>query len=122
MAGLKQAKNLLIHCVQPVCLKVKSTRRKHPAATDRYSSTGNPHFTWISWAARSGPRVGGGTWAVSKVALAMFLDEDSKALRAYHAGDRASYIVMHYFRRAIPAWWWPTMIDPIEAGTVCLAP
>jgi hypothetical protein len=46
-----------------------------------------------------GRRVGGGTWAVSRVALAMFLDGDFKALRAYHAGDRTSEIVAAYFAR-----------------------
>jgi hypothetical protein len=29
--------------------------------------------------------------SVSKVALAMFLDGDVKALRAYHAGDRTGW-------------------------------
>jgi hypothetical protein len=50
-----------------------------------------------------GRRVGGGTWSVSKVALAMFLDGDAKALRAYHAGDRTSDLVAHYFERMIAA-------------------
>ena len=35
---------------------------------------------------------------VSRVALAMFLDGDIKALRAYHAGDRESELP--YLRRA----------------------
>jgi hypothetical protein len=30
----------------------------------------------------------------------MFLDGDTEALRAYHAGDRASEIVATYFRAA----------------------
>ena len=47
-----------------------------------------------------GRRIGGGTWSVSKVALAMFLDGDMKALRAYHAGDRTGELVAAYFRRA----------------------
>jgi hypothetical protein len=46
-----------------------------------------------------GRRVGGGTWSVSKVALAMFLDGDAQALRAYHAGDRSSELVTLYFER-----------------------
>jgi hypothetical protein len=46
-----------------------------------------------------GRRVGGGTWSVSKVALAMFLDGDAKALRAYHAGDRSSEMIAPYFER-----------------------
>jgi hypothetical protein len=47
-----------------------------------------------------GRRVGGGTWVVSKVALAMFLDGDEKALSAYHSGDRSSDLVAVYFERA----------------------
>jgi hypothetical protein len=46
-----------------------------------------------------GRRVGGGVWMVSCVALAMFLDGDEKALRAYLAGDRASEQVRRYFER-----------------------
>jgi hypothetical protein len=46
-----------------------------------------------------GRRIGGGLW-VSKVALAMHLDGDRKALRAYHAGDRTSDLVATYFERA----------------------
>jgi hypothetical protein len=33
-------------------------------------------------------RVGGGTWVVSKVAFAMFLDGEMVALAAYKRGDR----------------------------------
>jgi hypothetical protein len=47
-----------------------------------------------------GRRIDGGTWSVSNVALAMFLDGDLRALRAYHAGDRTSELVVSYFRRA----------------------
>jgi hypothetical protein len=46
-----------------------------------------------------GRRVGGGTWMVSKVALAMFLDGDLRALRAYHAGELTSELVAAYFKR-----------------------
>jgi hypothetical protein len=48
-----------------------------------------------------GRRVGGGPWMVSKVTLAMFLDGDVKALRAYHAGDRSSELVASYFQRLV---------------------
>jgi hypothetical protein len=41
----------------------------------------------------------GGQWRVSKVALAMFLDSDREALRAYLSGDRASEVVTSYFDR-----------------------
>jgi hypothetical protein len=47
-----------------------------------------------------GRRIGGGKWSVSKVALTMFLDGNTKALRAYHAGDRSSDLVESYFERA----------------------
>jgi hypothetical protein len=47
-----------------------------------------------------GRRVAGGPWMVSRVALAMFLDDDARALRAYLAGDRESGLVAPYFRRA----------------------
>lgn len=43
----------------------------------------------------------GGTWLVSKVALAMHLESDPEALGAYLAGDRQSEIVMRYFRRLV---------------------
>ena len=46
-----------------------------------------------------GRRVGGGTWVVSKVALAMFLDGDDRALRAYHSGDYTGELVANYFER-----------------------
>ena len=49
--------------------------------------TGKKVGTIRNWCVQHhlGRRVGGGTWVVSKVALAMFLDGDLKALRAYHA-------------------------------------
>jgi hypothetical protein len=46
-----------------------------------------------------GRRVGGGVWVVSKVALAMHLDGDDKALAAYLSGDRSSQPVRLYFDR-----------------------
>ena len=46
-----------------------------------------------------GRRVGNGTWVVSRVALAMFLDNDMIALGAYQAGDRTSPLVCGYFKR-----------------------
>jgi hypothetical protein len=46
-----------------------------------------------------GRRVGGGTWQVSQVALAMFLDDDKVALCSYLSGDRSSPAVSAYFRR-----------------------
>lgn len=44
-----------------------------------------------------GRHVAGGPWLVSRVALAMFLNDDAAALRAYLAGDRAGQAVAPYF-------------------------
>jgi hypothetical protein len=65
--------------------------------------TGKKVGTIRNWCVQHhlGRRVGGGTWVVSKVALAMFLDGDVKALRAYHAGDRSSELVASYFQRLV---------------------
>jgi helix-turn-helix protein len=50
------------------------------------------------WCARLdiGRRIGG-QWAVSRVALAMFLDGDREALAAYLRGDRTSPMIAEYF-------------------------
>ncbi|MBB2964329.1 hypothetical protein [Methylobacterium sp. R2-1] len=44
-----------------------------------------------------GRRVAGGPWMVSRVALAMHLNDDAPALRIYLAGDRTSPAVGAYF-------------------------
>ena len=61
---------------------------------------GKSESTMHAWCQQHGlgRRVGGGTWSVSKVALAMFLDGDLNALRAYHAGDRTGELVTRYLR------------------------
>ena len=41
----------------------------------------------------------GGRWAVSKVAMAMWLDGNKEALAAYLAGDRSSPTITEYFYR-----------------------
>ena len=47
-----------------------------------------------------GRRVAGGTWAVSRVALAMLLEDDMDALAAYRDGAQAQYEpVASYYRR-----------------------
>ena len=46
-----------------------------------------------------GRRVGGGSWLVSKVALAAFLDGDKQALNFYLRGDRTSPAVVKYYER-----------------------
>lgn len=62
---------------------------------------GNSESTLRAWCEGHGlgRRIGGGTWSVSKVALAMFLDGDARALQAYHSGDRTSERVAGYFER-----------------------
>lgn len=45
-----------------------------------------------------GRHVAGGPWLVSRVALAMFLNDDASALRAYLAGDRSGPLVAAYFQ------------------------
>ncbi|MCJ2084314.1 helix-turn-helix domain-containing protein [Methylobacterium sp. J-090] len=44
-----------------------------------------------------GRRIAGGPWLVSRVALAMFLNDDAPSLRSYLAGDRHSPEVAAYF-------------------------
>ncbi|SHK62039.1 hypothetical protein SAMN05444321_0071 [Bradyrhizobium lablabi] len=63
---------------------------------------GKSESTMRAWVEEHGlgRRIGGGTWSVSRVALAMFLDGDDRALRAYHAGDRSSEIVMGCYERS----------------------
>jgi hypothetical protein len=63
---------------------------------------GKSESTMRAWVEEHGlgRRIGGGTWSVSRVALAMFLDGQERALRAYHAGDRVTDLVAGYFARA----------------------
>jgi hypothetical protein len=65
---------------------------------------GKSESTMRAWVEEQGlgRRIGGGTWSISRVALAMFLDGDDRALRAYHAGDRGSSLVGSYFERFRP--------------------
>jgi hypothetical protein len=62
--------------------------------------SGRTKVTMRTWAAlyHLGRPVGG-RWMISRVALAMYLDGDRKALLAYVAGDRECDEVAAYFRR-----------------------
>jgi hypothetical protein len=61
---------------------------------------GRTVVTMRAWAAiHDLGRMVGGRWAVSRVALAMHLDNDRKALQAYLDGDRHSPGVISYFER-----------------------
>jgi len=77
-------------------------RREAIALRQAAQVAGRSESTLRSWCQTHyiGRRVAGGPWMVSRVALAMFLDDDARALRAYLAGDRASELVVSYFRRA----------------------
>ena len=62
---------------------------------------GKSESTVRGWCVRRGlgRRVGNGVWVVSKVALAMYLDDDHNALASYLAGDRSNHRVKMYFER-----------------------
>jgi hypothetical protein len=60
---------------------------------------GRSESTVRSWCQNHGigRRIVGGHWQVSNAALQMLLDDNKKALCAYHKGDRASPLVAPYF-------------------------
>jgi hypothetical protein len=62
---------------------------------------GKSESTVRSWCVSRGigRRVVDGHWQVSRVALQMLLDGNTKALCAYHQGDRTSPSVAAYFNR-----------------------
>jgi len=61
---------------------------------------GKSSRTIREWCLRYGiGRKIGGEWAISKVALAMHLDGNWAALKAYHSGDRTSPLVTGFFER-----------------------
>jgi hypothetical protein len=87
-----------------VCLTlIPFDKREGVTLTEAAGVAGKSPSTIRNWCVQHdlGRRVGGGTWVVSKVALAMFLDGDTRALRAYHAGDRSSELVASYFQRLV---------------------
>jgi hypothetical protein len=87
-----------------VCLTlIPFNKREGMTLTEAAGVAGKSPGTIRNWCVQHdlGRRVGGGTWVVSKVALAMFLDGDTRALRAYHAGDRSSELVASYFQRLV---------------------
>jgi hypothetical protein len=104
------ATNLALSTVTPLCevfldeRKILSPfdRRECISLKEATNVAGKSESTMRGWCDEHGlgRRIGGGTWSVSKVALAMFLDGDTKALRAYHAGNRTGELVAAYFRRA----------------------
>jgi hypothetical protein len=75
-------------------------RREMCTVAEAALTAGRSVRTIREWCTRLdiGRRIGG-QWAVSRVALAMFLDGDPDALSAYLRGDRCSRAVVEYFER-----------------------
>jgi hypothetical protein len=75
-------------------------RRESLSLADAADVAGRSVETVRRWCACHdiGRRIGG-QWAVSRVALAMWLDGDNRALRIYLTGDRTSQAVRLYFER-----------------------
>lgn len=68
---------------------------------DAGAIAGRNRETMRLWSVAHGiGRLVAGRWAVSRVALAMFLDSDSEALAEYLEGHRQSPRVREYFSRA----------------------
>lgn len=74
---------------------------------------GRPERTIREWChAHSLGRKIGGQWAVSKVAFAMWLNGDYRALQAYLAGDRSSALVVSYYHSCgVPVPRWPRLTN-----------
>jgi hypothetical protein len=90
-ATTKDDRKILSHFDKRECISLKE-------AAD---IGGKSESTMRGWCQKHGlgRRIGGGPWMVSKVALAMFLDGDMKALQAYHGGERTDPCVIAYFER-----------------------
>jgi hypothetical protein len=74
--------------------------REAVSISDAARIAGRSTVTVRTWAANFDlGRPVGGRWMISRVALAMYLDSDRKALRAYLSGDRESGLVISYFER-----------------------
>ncbi|KAB1068136.1 hypothetical protein [Methylobacterium planeticum] len=81
------------HCLVPFDRREGLTTA---AATERAKRTERTIRMWCR-DHNIGRHVAGGPWLVSKVALAMVLNGDAAALRAYLAGNRRSPAVASYF-------------------------
>ena len=82
----------------PRCL-IPFDRREGMTTAEAASVAGRTERCIRLWCVEHeiGRRVAGGPWLVSRVALAMFLDGNATALRAYLAGDRRSDLVRDYY-------------------------
>jgi hypothetical protein len=84
----------------PNCLK-PHIRGEVISIREAMKIAGRSESTIRNWCNQRGigRRIVGGKWDISRVALAMLLDSDASALRAYLAGDRTSEHVQVYFDR-----------------------
>jgi hypothetical protein len=94
---------------------MKATSQGHPSCLVPYDSreaislkeaasiAGRSVGTIRNWCEVGIGRKVGGQWRISRIALAMFLDGDQHALRAYLTGERNDRIVVQYFERLMPA-------------------
>jgi hypothetical protein len=84
----------------PNCLK-PHIRGEVISIKEAMEIAGRSESTIRNWSNQRGigRRIAGGKWDVSRVALAMLLDSDDLALKAYLAGDRTSERVQAYFDR-----------------------
>jgi hypothetical protein len=74
--------------------------REAISISDAARIAGRSTVTLRTWAANLDlGRPVGGRWMISRVALAMYLDSDRKALRAYLSGERESALVISYLER-----------------------
>jgi hypothetical protein len=74
--------------------------REAICVTEAAKIAGCSLVTVRTWASLHGlGRRVGGRWMLSRVALAMYLDGDTRALAAYLQGDRESELVVGYFAR-----------------------
>jgi hypothetical protein len=76
-------------------------KRESMTLADAAKQAGRSESTVKTWCQKwsIGRRVAGGPWCVSRVALAMLLDGNATALKAYHAGDRHGPLVAPYYER-----------------------
>jgi len=69
------------------------------AAAERVGKSASTLRNWCEQNA-IGRRIGNGHWEVSRIALQMFMDGNTEALGAYHAGNRTDPAVIAYFEKA----------------------
>jgi hypothetical protein len=106
MTASRQKRKHKAHRNAPLCLAEVAVlrpfdRREALTPAEAAEIAGKHQRTILLWCEKFGiGRRVVGTWLVSRVALAMLLDDSRPALTAYLAGDRNSALVAGYFERA----------------------